>query len=214
MIRTPTTSGAAPAAASRFSEPLCAVVTVVLAVYLVGLGLSVAGNSGSGASALVRTIKGRLLSPWLVPAWLDLGFDQRLTHGAPEDADHVLEVVAYGPAGAAPLRFPGRVSGERARRWRRLARALARPDGAEELVAAVGRGACDDLGADDVTVRVLRHEMHDRSAADAAPGMERAFAARVRVVDGEVQLLRAEPRAEVAPLLRRQGRADAAGESP
>jgi hypothetical protein len=151
-------ASATPSAAeSRFPEPLRGVVTVALAVYLVGLGLSVAGNSGSGASALVRTIKGRLFSPWLVPVWLDLGFDQRLTHGAPDDADHILEVVAYGPAEGAPLRFPGAVSGERARRWRRLARALARPDGADELVAAVGRGAFDDLGADDVTVRVLRH---------------------------------------------------------
>jgi hypothetical protein len=202
-----------PAAETRFPEPLRAVVTVVLAVYFTGLTLSVAGNSGSGASALVRTIKGRLFSPWLVPAWLDLGFDHRLTHGLPDDADHVLEMVAYGPAGGGPLRFPGAVSGERARRWRRLARALAQPEGADELVAAVGRGAFDDLATDDLTVRVLRHEMHDRSAA-AAPGMERAFAARVRLAGGEVQLLRVEPRGEVAPLLKRPGRAEPAGESP
>lgn len=188
------------------SEPLRAAITVAIAVYLVGLVLSVAGNSSSGASALVRTIKGRLFSPWLVPAWLDLGFDQRLTHGAADDADHVLEIVPHDGGSEPPLRLPGGLSGARAQRWRRLAQALARPDTPDELVAAVGRAAGDELATHDVMVRVLRHEMHDRSAVDTTPGMERAFAARVRVVDGEVQLLRSEPRGEVAPLLRRPGR--------
>ena len=87
------------------SEPTQAAVSVAIAVYLLGLVLSILGNSVSGSSALVRTIKGRLYSPWMAPAWLDLGFDHPLTYGRPEDADHLIEVRG-GTAGKT-LRFPG-----------------------------------------------------------------------------------------------------------
>ncbi|MCS5678924.1 MAG: hypothetical protein NZ603_03410, partial [Acidimicrobiales bacterium] len=85
------------------------------------------GNSVSGSSALVRTLKGRLFSPWLAPAWLDLGFDHPLTYGRPEDADHLIDIrVSGGAAGPAEtLRLPGTRQGERAARWRRLARRTA-----------------------------------------------------------------------------------------
>lgn len=188
------------------SDAARAAVTVALGVYLVGLLLTVLGNSSSGSSALVRTIKGRLFAPWLVPAWLDLGFEHHLTHGVPEDADHELEIGPAGTtrAGASVLRLPGDAWGERAARWRRLARAIATGGAGDPaaLAAAVGRGAFTELDTQDVRVRVLRWPLPERDAAPDAGGPRQAYAARVRLVDGELQLLPSEPRGELAPLLR------------
>jgi len=187
------------------SDAVRAAVTVALGVYLVGLLLTVLGNSASGSSALVRTIKGRLFAPWLVPAWLDLGFEHHLTHGVPEDADHALEIRPTDPMRSeGVLRLPGAVGGERAARWRRLARAIAAGGAGDPavLAAAVGRGAFAALDTRDVRVRVLRRPLPERNAAadDGAP--RQVYAARVRLVDGELQLLPSEPRGEVAPLVR------------
>ena len=187
------------------SDAVRAAVTVALGVYLVGLLLTVLGNSSSGSSALVRTIKGRLFAPWLVPAWLDLGFEHHLTHGVPEDADHALEIRATDPMRSeAVLRLPGAVGGERAARWRRLARAIATGGAGDPavLAAAVGRGAFAALDAQDVRVRVLRRPLPERGAAADDGDPRQVYAARVRLVDGELQLLPSEPRGEVAPLVR------------
>lgn len=179
-----------------------AAVTVALAVYLLGVVLSIVGNTASGSSAVVRTIKSRLFAPWMVPAWLDLGFDYRLTYGGDEDGDFHLEVRRQGDAPAAAVRFPGRLTGERAARWRRLARSIAVEDADRDglLAAAVGRGMFDDVGAEDVVVRVLRTPLMDRGGPPTSP--VQVSSARVRMVGGEVQLLRSEPRGEVAPLVR------------
>lgn len=182
-----------------------AAITVALLVYLVGLGLSILGNTASGSSALVRTIKGRLFSPWLVPGWLDLGFDYRLTYGMPDDAAHALELRKRGSRGSEAMRLPGPLGGERAARWRRLARAVAVDAAGGEspgaLAAAVAAGAFDELTAEDVMLRVLRSPLRDRQD-DAPPRRaEQAYAARVRRVAGEVQLLKVEERGEVAPLV-------------
>lgn len=184
------------------SEPVRAGVTLLLAVYCFGLGLSVIGNSGSGASLLVRTIKTRIFTPVLMPAWLDLGFDYPLTYGLPEDADHVLELTPF----AAPdtrRRFPAGLRGERANRWRRLARSIAESgtdgDRAARLAAGVAAASFDEFGPD-VRVRVLRRVRSEVGAPD--PGrLEEAYAARVREVGGEIQLIRAEAPGEVAPLV-------------
>jgi hypothetical protein len=58
----------------------------------------------------------------------------------------------------------------------------------------------DDVGAEDVTVRVLRTPLVDRGGPSPAP--VQASSARVRMVGGELQLIRVEPRGEVAPLVR------------
>lgn len=185
------------------SDAVKAVVTAALGFYLVGLVLTILGNSTSGSSALVRTIKGRLFAPVLVPAWLDLGFDHHLTHGMPEDADHALELRPWGDAGAEDtIDLPGAARGERAARWRRLAKAIATGGAGDPavLAAAVGRGAFADLGREDVRVRVVRwplRERNDAAAAEPAP----VYAARVRLVDGEAQLIKGEPRGELAPLV-------------
>ena len=191
-------------AATPLSERTRAVVSVALAVYLVGLVLTIVGNTGSGSSAVVRTIKGRLFAPWMVPPWLDLGFDYRLTYGMDEDADYDLEIRRQGDSKASPLRLPGRLTGERAARWRRLARAMATvTDDSDRdglLAAAVGRGMFDDLNAQDLIVSVVRTPLPDRGEPAAAP--VKAYSARVRMVGGDVQLIRSEARGEVAPLVR------------
>jgi hypothetical protein len=58
----------------------------------------------------------------------------------------------------------------------------------------------DEVGAEDVTVRVLRTPLVDRDGPPTA--LVQASSARVRMVGGELQLIRAEPRGEVAPLVR------------
>jgi hypothetical protein len=187
-----------------------AVATVAIALYL--LLLSIAGNTGSGSSAVVRTVKSRLFAPWMVPAWLDLGFDYRLTYGGEEDGDFQIEVRRRGHEATEPLLLPGRLTGERAARWRRLARALAADDAdrAGVLAAAVGRGMFGKLGSEDLVVRVLRTPLADRGGQP--PAAVQVYAARVRMVGGEVQLIRAEPRGEVAPLVR-PGEIGAGGEA-
>lgn len=183
---------------------MCAAITVALCVYLCGLVLSIAGNTRSGSSAVVRVVKGRLFAPWLVPVWLDLGFEHRLTWGVPEDADHALEIRGQqGSQGS--LREPGRGGGERAARWRRLARSIASDaEGGENaaiLATAVATGAFADLGTEDVRIRVLRSPIPDRDTGTTPP-VEQAYAARVRRIAGEVQLIKDEPRGEVAPLVK------------
>jgi hypothetical protein len=199
-----TAPGRPQANGARPSETVRAAVTVALAVYLLGLLLTIAGNTSSGSSALVRTLKDRLFAPWMVPAWLDLGFDYRLTYGGEEDADSSLEVRRFADAASRNVqRLPGSLRGERGARWRRLARsiALAKDDADRDglLAAAVGRGMFGQLGADDLVVRVVRTPVAERGAA---PGQTtQAYSARVRMIGGELQLLRSEPRAELAPLV-------------
>jgi hypothetical protein len=191
-------------AATPLSERTRAVVSVALAVYLLGLLLTIVGNTGRGSSAVVRTIKGRLFAPWMVPPWLDLGFDYRLTYGMDEDADHSLEVRRQGDPNAAAVRLPGRLTGERAARWRRLARAMAAVDDDSDrdglLASAVGRGMFDELGAEDLIVSIVRTPLADRDGPPRSPAM--AYSARVRLVGGDVQLIRSEDRSELAPLVR------------
>ncbi|MFM1997817.1 MAG: hypothetical protein RLZZ111_2204 [Planctomycetota bacterium] len=189
--------------AAALPEIARAAVTVALGVYLVGLLLTMVGNTASGSSALVRTVKGRLFAPWMVPAWLDLGFDYPLATGGADAADHALEVGPQPPAAGRPARFPGSRTGTQAARWRRLARAVADADDDADrggpLTAAIGRGLFGSLAAEDVAVRVVRRPTVDRG--EPARAAETAYAARVRSRDGELQLLRSEPRVEVAPLV-------------
>ena len=178
-----------------------AVVTVALAVVLLGMGLSIIGNTTSGSSAVIRTIKSRLFAAWMVPPWLDLGFDYRLTYGGEEDGDFSVEVRRQGDARAS-ITLPGKLAGERAARWRRLARSIALEDADRDglLAAAMGRGMFDEMGSQDLVVRVLRSPLTDRGSPPTAP--VQASSARVRLVGGDLQLIRAEPRGEVAPLVR------------
>jgi hypothetical protein len=187
-------------------------------LYLGGLLLALAGNTTSGSSTLVRTIKSRIYAPLLVPAWLDLGFDNHLTWGTPADADHAIEITSSdgGPNGTT-LRFPdGGAHGERAARWRRLARAIAAGDAAGEspavLATAAAAGTFATMQADDVNLRVMRTPPGDRETlAPARP--EQAYRARVRRVGDDVQLIKAENPSELAPLAR-PGTSNATSDAP
>lgn len=188
------------------SDAVRAAATVAIAVYLTGLVLAIVTNSLSGSSALLGTVKSRLYSPWLVPAWLDLGHDTRFTYGLEEDADHELEIVGRG-IDVEAFSWPGDRDGEWAARWRRLARTIAvgGVDGDGSVVAAgVGRGGFATTRASDVDVRVFRLPQPERTAAVVAEA-ERVYAARVRRVGDDVQLVRDEPRGEVAPLVKPSG---------
>ncbi|MFM7136063.1 MAG: hypothetical protein ACKO1M_03200 [Planctomycetota bacterium] len=213
-----------PPPAGSLSELTISATSVGLAVYLVGLVLTIAGNSVSGSSALVQTIKQRLFSSWMGPAWLDLGFDHPLTYGLPDDADHALEVRRFQATGVRvkgasltgseakgdTLRLPGDRTGERAARWRRLARRIASAasdETAVPLAAGVGQGAFTAVGGADVLVRVVRWPLQERGAPPQDPRPVSPYQARVRLVDGEIQLveLGGEPRrGELAPVLRDQ----------
>lgn len=185
----------------RSSDTTRAVVTVALVGYLVGLVLTIACNSTSGTSPLAGAIKTRLFSPWLTPAWLDLGFDYRLTYGLSEDADHRLEISPHAAGGRPVVRFPADFGGERAARWRRLAASIAAgAEGGDALAVAVGLAGGAALGTDDALLRIVRHRRPARGFPLPEPADETAFAARVRRVDGEPQLIREIPGAEVAPL--------------
>jgi hypothetical protein len=189
--------------ADRPSEAVRAGVTVGVVALLLGIGLAIATNSLSGSSALLGTVKSRLFSPWLVPAWLDLGWDYRLTYGLAEDADHEIEIAGHGSESGA-VSLPADRGGERAARWRRLARTIAVGglDGDGGVVAAgVGRGGFALTGTTDVDVRVVRIPQPDRDAAVEAE-VEQVYAARVRRAGDDIQLIRDEPRGELAPLVR------------
>lgn len=195
--------GSAPSAIP--SEAVRGAVTLAVSIFLIGVALSVAANSGSGSSALVGTVHDRLFSPWLVPAWLDLGFDYRLTYGLPDDADHFIEVAPWG-AGTAPRRLPAPgVTGERAARWRRLARAIAEGEADPEREGLLPEGLAAGLfrlaGADDVELRVVRTLPPERTAAGTAARRDEVVVLRLRRVGGAVQLIRDTPLEELAPLV-------------
>jgi preprotein translocase subunit SecG len=208
------TQSSSAAAHGRPSEAACAAATVAIALFLVGIVLAIATNSSSGSSALLGTIKSRLFSPVLVPAWLDLGFDHRITHGFPEDADHEVEIVGRGSDAAGAIVLPGPRHGERAARWRRLARSIAVGGVAGEgaaVAAGVGQAAFGAAGIEDVIVRVRRLPPPQRLAPADAGDVEQVFTARVRNIGGELQLIKDEPRGELAPLV---PSAAARGETP
>ena len=181
-----------------------AVATVLLTVYLVGPGLTVVGNTGSGTSLIVAVIKGRLFSPWLVPAWLDLGFDHPVSYGQQADADHWLEVRPHGDE--TWQKGPGaNTSGPRAIRWQRLLRAVVASEqesGREGLLpAGFGAALFNACNSDDVDLRVMIQLRPERQLPQALPDPVLAYQGRLRRLSGgELQLIKTEARREVAPV--------------
>lgn len=200
------------------TETVRSAVTVLLAIYLAGLALTVLVNNSSGGSALLSTIKGRLFAPWMMPMWLDLGYDYRLTDGQEDDADHLIEVRPFRRQTAAPLRRPEGRRGEQSARWRRLARAAAAPSDDSDreaiLPTAIARGLFAEFDDDDLLIRVMRLPLPERGASPERP--RQASAVRVRKVGDEIQLIRQEARGEVAPVVSRPAAlpADAAEAAP
>lgn len=183
-------------------EQVRAFVTVALAFFLTGVVLAVTTNSLSGASPLLGRVKSQIFSPILVPAWLDVGYDYRITYGLEEDADHEIDLRTHG-SDAPGLTLPGSLTGERASRWRRLARTIAVggvDDDGGVVAAGLARGGFAALGAEDVDLRVFRVPQAERLAGDRAAA-EQVYEARIRRVGDDVQLIRDEPAGELAPLV-------------
>jgi hypothetical protein len=70
----------------------------------------------------------------------------------------------------------------------------------------MGAGLFDDVGGEDLSLRILREVRPERAeiatAGAGQPRFEQAYAARVRRVDGELQLIKNEPKEELAPVVR------------
>jgi hypothetical protein len=81
------------------------------------------------------------------------------------------------------------------------------PDREALLPAAVGAGAFAPWNTRDLSLAVMRHLPPDRGdvlagQADVSGRDDEAYAARVRRVNGEVQLIKSTPSVELAPLLK------------
>ena len=131
-----------------------ACATVFLAIYFTGLGLTVACNTSSGSSLLLSVVKGKLFSFWLVPPWLDLGFDYFFAYGQQADAAHYLELREHGKENWIK---PSWVDGNylQSIRWQRLLRSVVASEeeaGREGLLpagfseAAFAMCESDDIG--------------------------------------------------------------------
>ncbi|NBV47306.1 MAG: hypothetical protein EBR86_17135, partial [Planctomycetia bacterium] len=95
--------------------------------------------------------------------------------------------------------------GERAARWRRLARAIAEGEADPEREGLLPEGLAAGLfrltGADDVALHVVRNLSPERTAAGTAARRDEVVVLRLRRVGGAVQLIRDTPVEELAPLL-------------
>ena len=129
-----------------------------LAIYFTGLSLTVACNTSSGSSLLLSVVKGKLFSFWLVPPWLDLGFDYFFTYGQQADATHYLELRKHGEENWLRLSGPN-VNDRQSIRWQRLLRSVIASEeeaGREGLLAEGFSGAVFTVcESDDIDLRIL-----------------------------------------------------------
>ena len=79
------------------------------------------------SSLLLSVVKGKLFSFWLVPPWLDLGFDYFLTYGQQADATRYLELRKHGEDNWLRLSGPN-VNYQQSIRWQRLLRSVVSSD--------------------------------------------------------------------------------------
>ncbi len=202
--------GSEPSSSSLPSEVFRGLVSIAICLYLLGFALTVAGNSASGSSALVRTVKTKMFSPWMVPLWLDIGFDYRLTYGQFNDADHLIEVRPWSGDSETRVQFPAAGSTSiAANRWRTFAAWLEPETVPEEfsgiLPTALAESLFDEMQTEDLRVRSLRVAMPERANfsardADDPPQLQQVSATRVRRVAGSIQMLPVEEQRDVAPL--------------
>ena len=180
-----------PSGTRAWGEIPRACATVFLAIYFTGLSLTVACNTSSGSSLLLGVVKGKLFSFWLVPPWLDLGFDYFFTYGQQADADHYLEIRKH--ADESWLRLSGPNANHRhSIRWQRLLRSVIASEeeaGREGLLAeGFSKAAFRICDSNDIDLRIL------------APSV--LYEARVRKVSGgDIQLIKSESRQEMAPVI-------------
>ena len=196
-----------PSGARSWGEIPRACATVFLAIYLTGLSLTVACNTSSGSSLLLSVVKGKLFSFWLVPPWLDLGFDYFLTYGQQADATHYLELRKHGAENWLRLSGPN-VNDRQSIRWQRLLRSVIAGEeesGREGLLAEGFSGAVFTVcESDDIDLRILVQPRPERQQPTDIPNPVVLYEVRVRkLAGGDIQLIKSESRREMAPVISR-----------
>jgi hypothetical protein len=194
-----------PSGAGSWGEMPRACATVLLAIYFTGLGLTVACNTSSGSSLLLSVVKGKLFSFWLVPPWLDLGFDYFLTYGQQADATRYLELRKHGDENWLRLSGPN-VNHQQSIRWQRLLHSVVSSEeeaGRESLLIEGFSGAafrlCESI---DIDLRILVEPRPERQLPIDTPAPSVLYEARVRkLAGGDIQLITSEHRREVAPVI-------------
>ena len=186
-----------------------ACATVFLAIYFTGLGLTVACNTSSGSSLLLSVVKGKLFSFWLVPPWLDLGFDYFFAYGQQADAAHYLELREHGKDNWIK---PSWVDGNylQSIRWQRLLRSVVASEeeaGREGLLpAGFSEAAFAMCESDDIVLRIFVQPRPERQLPIDNPAPIVLYEARLRkLVGGDIQLIKSEHRREVAPVISGSG---------
>ena len=200
---------AKPSGSNCWGEVSRSLATLVLVVYLTGLGLSVACNSGSGSSLLLGVVKERLFSFWNIPPWLDLGFDYFFAYGQQADATHRLELRAYGDTEWITVSRPS-VRGGESIRWQRLLRSViaSEEDLTREglLPAGFSEAAFAACESNDIDLRILVLPRPERQSPINAPAPIVLYRARIRKVAGDnIQLIKSESRQEMAPVVQQEG---------
>jgi len=185
------------------------VATLVLVIYFIGLGLSVACNTGSGSSLLLGVVKERLFSFWKVSPWLDLGFDYFFTYGQQTDATHCLELRRHGDTGWITMSRPS-VRGGESIRWQRLLHSVlaSEEDLTREglLPAGFSEAAFAVCKSDDIDLRILVQHRPERQLPIKVSAPIVLYQARIRrVADNDIQLIKSESRQEMAPVVSREG---------
>lgn len=182
-----------------------ACATVFLAIYFAGLGLTVACNTSSGSSLLLSVVKGKLFSFWLVPPWLDLGFDYPLAYGQQADAAHYLEIREHGNENWIKL---SGIDGNQSQsiRWQRLLRSVIASEeeaGREGLLpAGFSEAAFTLCQCDDIDLRILVQPRPERQLPLYNPAPIVLYEARLRkLAGGDIQLIKSEHRREMAPVI-------------
>ncbi len=200
---------------SKPSESTCwgeisrSLATLVLLIYFIGLGLSVACNTGSGSSLLLGVVKERLFSFWNVAPWLDLGFDYFFTYGQQADATHYLELRRHGDTGWITMSRPSLRGGESIRWQRLLHSVIASEEGLTReglLPAGFSEAAFGVCGSDDIDLRILVQPRPERHSPITVPTPIVLYQARIRrVADDDIQLIKSESRREMAPVASQEG---------
>ena len=185
------------------------VATLVLVIYFIGLGLSVACNTGSGSSLLLGVVKERLFSFWKVSPLLDLGFDYFFTYGQQTDATHCLELRRHGDTGWITMSRPSVRGGESIRWQRLLYSVIASEENLTKeglLPAGFSEAAFVVCKSDDIDLRILVQHRPERQLPIKVPAPIVLYQARIRrVADNDIQLIKSESRQEMAPVVSREG---------
>ena len=185
------------------------VATLVLVIYFIGLGLSVACNTGSGSSLLLGVVKERIFSFWKVSPWLDLGFDYFFTYGQQTDATHCLELRRHGDTGWITMSRPSVRGGESIRWQRLLYSVIASEENLTKeglLPAGFSEAAFVVCKSDDIDLRILVQHRPERQLPIKVSAPIVLYQARIRrVADNDIQLIKSESRQEMAPVVSREG---------